>query len=85
MLMTCANPDCSVSFHEGGRFFRFRLGADSKQVPQNAHSVQHFWLCEACSGLYTLEYRKDNSVVLRTQMASIRSNAFMRVIRADGI
>lgn len=85
MLMICANPDCSAPFHEGGRFFRFRLGADSKQVPQNAHSVQHFWLCKACSPLYTLECRKDNSVVIRPQMVSARTNAFMRVIRADGL
>jgi hypothetical protein len=85
MLMSCANPECSVPFNEGGRFFRFRLHADSKQVPQNAHSVQHFWLCKRCSGLYTLESRRDNSVVIRPQLLAGRSNAFMRVIRADGL
>ena len=85
MLMICANPECSARFDEGGRFFRFRLLADSGQAPQNAHSVQHFWLCKTCSGLYTLECRKDNCVVLRPQLLAGRANAAMRVIRADGI
>lgn len=84
MLMTCANPDCSEPFNEGGRFFRFRLNADSRQVRMNAHAVQHFWLCRACAGLYTLECGKDNRVVIRRQPLTGRSNDFTRVIRADG-
>jgi len=85
MLMTCANPDCSMGFHEGGRFFRFRLGADSRQVRANEYSVQHFWLCKTCSGLYTLECGKDDHVVIRPRLLAGRSSDFMRVIRADGI
>lgn len=83
MLMTCANPDCSVPFSEGGRFFRFRLEVDSAQRPVNAHCVQHFWLCKTCSGLYTLECRKNNCVVIRPQLQASRTGAVMRVIRAD--
>jgi hypothetical protein len=55
------------------------------QAPQSAHSLQHFWLCNRCSGIYTLECRKDNCVVLRPQLLTGRANAAMRVIRADGL
>jgi hypothetical protein len=85
MLMICANPECSARFNEGGRFFRFRLHDDAVQAPQSAHSLQHFWLCNRCSGVYTLECRKDNCVVLRPQLLTGRANAAMRVIRADGL
>jgi hypothetical protein len=83
MLMTCANPDCSAPFDEGGRFFRFRIHPDSTVAAPNAHSVQHFWLCKACAGFYTLEYRKDNCVVIRPQLAASQAKAAARVIRAD--
>ena len=83
MLMSCANPDCCVPFQEGGRFFRFRLDADSRQIRANAHSVQHFWLCKTCSGFYTLECGKDERVVIRKRLLAGRTSDFLRVIRAD--
>ena len=85
MLMTCANPECSAPFNDEGRFFRFYLHGDSNQVLPNTHTVQHFWLCKTCSGVYTLEWRKDNCVVLRPQSLTGRANASTRVIRADGL
>jgi hypothetical protein len=83
MLMKCANPDCSVCFNEAGRLFRFRLYADPRKAPVNAHSVQHFWLCKGCSELYTLECHKDNRVVIRPRLLASQAKRLMRVITAD--
>lgn len=61
----CANPACATPFHwtGGGKFFRFRphpvsmLDADSRiDSPCGIHGVRHYWLCEPCSHVFTLEY-----------------------------
>jgi hypothetical protein len=30
--------------------------------------VQHFWLCNACSESYTLEYRGDGGAVIKLRL-----------------
>ena len=65
MFSRCANPECGVAFdyHEG-QLFRFHKNHAPGEPPPNTHSVQHFWLCGACSLRYTLEYREDQGVIL---------------------
>lgn len=52
----CANPECSGTFlFKEGRLCRFHRGVKDDKLPTDAHAVQHFWLCNACSESYTLE------------------------------
>ena len=71
----CANPSCAASFDwfAGGRLFRFPRGADG-QVPaayandpmaRDFHTTAHFWLCEKCSSVYTLQQEPGHGVVIR--------------------
>ena len=65
MLSLCANPDCRAPFDYGhGRFFRFRQNSMHLVSASNSHSVQHHWLCDACSKTYTLDYREAIGVLL---------------------
>jgi hypothetical protein len=69
----CANPSCAVSFEwlGGGKLFRFprqsnevheASGEDSAK--SDAHSIGHFWLCERCSNIYTLQYEPGRGVTI---------------------
>ena len=65
MFSACANPDCKKEFdYREGRLFRFHKAHPAGEVPPNAHSVQHFWLCEKCSEEYTLAYEGVRGVVI---------------------
>jgi hypothetical protein len=35
------------------------------------HGVRHFWLCERCSHVFTLEYSEENGVVLKLRCAEL--------------
>jgi hypothetical protein len=70
----CANPACSTAFRwlEGGKFFRFRPeSAASPSRGKGAPSllgipgVEHYWLCERCSHVYTLAFEENQGVVLK--------------------
>lgn len=60
MLSKCSNPGCSAHFRylHSGRLFRF--DARNYAVAGNGANweapkkVEFFWLCEACSGKFTL-------------------------------
>jgi hypothetical protein len=59
MISHCANPDCLAPFNgSGGRFFRFSAHCSPDGEALNSHGVQHFWLCQRCAGVYTLEHRE---------------------------
>lgn len=73
----CANPACPVVFHwlTGGKFFRFADGncqsCDNKRSAESTgnercggHCVKHFWLCERCSNVFTVVYRKPEGVIV---------------------
>jgi len=65
----CANPGCAASFHyKEGQLFRFHRSRKHGEAPPNTHSVQHFWLCNACSESYTLEYKGDGDVVIKLRL-----------------
>lgn len=66
MFYKCANPDCHILFdYRQGRFFRFHKEFPRAEKPLNTHSVQHFWLCGKCSGLYTLGIEAGRGIVMR--------------------
>lgn len=70
MVSHCANPACREPFRflHSGRIFRFDIHHDG--VGQDllwedyGMNVEHFWLCENCAQLYTLE-RSTGEVRLR--------------------
>ena len=70
MIAKCANPTCCIGFDHliGGRFFRFRLSeAEVLVIPgatQNTHQVIHYWLCPACSKMFSLSHVGTGKVVL---------------------
>jgi hypothetical protein len=70
----CANPSCASAFQwlKGGKLFRFRRDSpalpkvDGNQArPANSHNVEHFWLCERCSQIYTLGYEPGRGIIIR--------------------
>jgi hypothetical protein len=75
----CANPECLVSFYDyrQGRLFRFHQSRPIGSSPINGHSVTHFWLCSACSDIYTLECRECRAVLL-TRRDKMPIRAHMR-------
>jgi hypothetical protein len=83
MISKCANPACSAHFlylHRG-RVFRImraadcepalQPGADSdlKKYPQ----VEFFWLCERCSEVLTVRYKKESGVIVQPLRAALRA------------
>ena len=62
-----------TAFHwlAGGKFFRFRpeehLRRISRRQIHRPHimGVKHYWLCERCSGLFTLVYEQEQGIVLK--------------------
>ena len=70
----CANPVCPTAFHwtGGGKLFRFRrdpISTNGKNStadsPGGIHGVNHYWLCERCSRVFTLVYEEGNGVLLK--------------------
>jgi len=83
MFSRCANPDCGVSFdYRQGQLFRFHKAYAPHEPPPNTHSVQHFWLCGACSCQYTLEYREDRGVLMTRRLEKAWPEDWNRVIAA---
>jgi hypothetical protein len=70
----CANFVCEKSFDwlEGGKLFRFRRDPrQSESVDgslggfNHTKPIEHFWLCERCSHIYTLDYEPGRGVLIR--------------------
>jgi hypothetical protein len=71
----CANPSCAASFEwlAGGRLFRFQRDAKApapaaygnNHMASDFHATGHFWLCEKCSMVYTLQFEPGHGVVIR--------------------
>jgi len=70
----CANPACPTAFRwlAGGKFFRFRpesVACHSKDKGSPSllgiSGVEHFWLCDRCSHLFTLVFEEREGVVLK--------------------
>jgi hypothetical protein len=83
MISKCANPHCEISFdYWRGRFFRFRKNHPEGAEPTNAHFVQHFWLCERCFGIYTLERQCKVGVVIKLRLGQLSEFDMFRTISA---
>src|SRR4029077_4060940 len=70
----CANPACPTAFRwlAGGKFFRFRPESVACHMKDKVapsllwiSGVEHFWLCDRCSHLFTLVFEEDEGVVLK--------------------
>jgi hypothetical protein len=70
----CANPACPTAFRwlAGGKFFRFRPESVASQSTDKGaplllgiSGVEHFWLCDRCSHVFTLVLEENQSVVLK--------------------
>jgi hypothetical protein len=70
----CANPACPTAFRwlAGGKFFRFRpesvaSHSENKSAPSllGISGVEHFWLCDRCSHIFTLAFEENQGVVLK--------------------
>jgi hypothetical protein len=67
MLRKCSNPSCSVPFRslrEGKLFLAEPRPQDPddglrKKLPRR----EHFWLCQACSGHFTLRFDSDRGML----------------------
>jgi hypothetical protein len=63
VFRNCANPECSAPFvFRKGRLFRFKQVLPQTATP-NTHGVRHYWLCDRCAELYTLEYHADKATL----------------------
>jgi hypothetical protein len=69
----CANPSCAAAFEwmAGGKLFRFPRESrdfaplDGRPASASAsHPIGHFWLCERCSNVYTLQYKPGRGVMI---------------------
>jgi len=76
----CSNPSCSQSFDwlGGGKLFRFYREPEKDMPPAareantgGSHRVEHFWLCETCSQIFTLEYKQGQGVSIRLLWAQL--------------
>jgi hypothetical protein len=70
----CANPACPSEFGwlKGGKLFRFHdepvaspIEHGSQSRPDTSHHVEHFWLCERCSHIFTLGYEPGRGVLIQ--------------------
>src|ERR1700694_441646 len=70
----CANPACPTAFRwlAGGKFFRFRPESAASHSKDNGApsspafpGVEHFWLCEHCSHVFTLAFEENQGVMLK--------------------
>jgi hypothetical protein len=69
----CANPSCAAAFGwmTGGKLFRFHreskgihLTTRNETNENHTHSIDHFWLCERCSIIYTLKHEPGRGVTI---------------------
>ena len=53
-------------FRQALRFVQNKTNAASHgEKSCGGHCVKHFWLCERCSDVFTLAYRKPEGVILK--------------------
>ena len=82
----CANPSCAASFEwlGGGRLFRFPRDASEALASatdgpiSKSHATGHFWLCEKCSNVYTLQFEPGRGVVIRPLWPALPLNKLER-------
>ena len=80
MVSKCANPTCSSLFHyfgEGTVFEIRPLETSQQHSPEVAgrsrKSIEHFWLCSACSSTLTLAVDPGRNVQVVPRWKTTRS------------
>ena len=69
MLQKCANPTCTVPFRSlrEGKLFVAETCIDGDETPGNGRRPprrrEHFWLCQACSCHFTLQFDRDQGML----------------------
>jgi len=77
MLRKCANPACTVPFRslrEGKLFVAEATPAEQDGRQGHRQKLQrheHFWLCQACSGHFTLRFDPDLGMLTVPLMSSL--------------
>jgi len=89
----CANPTCTAAFawFSGGKLFRFHRHSEQKQSPGSksvpSHHVEHFWLCERCALVYTLDYDPERGVSIRMlwpELPAAEKQNAPAIVQSDG-
>ncbi len=83
MLSKCLNSHCSATFQYfgQGRLFqvdfadvgrrRARAGKETvSSIRSTAFPIEHFWLCEDCAAIMTIELSDGNEVCLVSNVAN---------------
>ena len=61
----CTNPNCGKPFdYRHGRCFRFHENSGGDPA---ISAIRHFWLCDACSREYTVQYADATAVLVRLE------------------
>jgi hypothetical protein len=72
MLYKCANEACSAPFRRlrEGKLFQVETEYFSQSKPAETHRrtrpwrrVEHYWLCDTCSGFITLTFDRERGVI----------------------
>jgi hypothetical protein len=83
MISKCANPACPAHFlylHEG-RVFRILRDADPAreahtgvdQAAKRHARVEFYWLCDRCSQIMTIRYRKGSGIIVEQSRTALRA------------
>jgi hypothetical protein len=90
----CANPACPTLFdwQLHGKFYRFYRDRSHvneyclcSQSASCSCGVEHFWLCEACSLVFTLAYKQEHGIVVRPRGFERRAAEQEELTAAQGL
>ena|SRR5713226_1539953 len=85
MVEKCANPECSRPFDcDQGRLYCWPMQPVDGSPPANSHGVEHHWLCESCSKIYTFETRAGFGAVIMPRSTVSSEGQFWPEIRVSG-
>lgn len=70
MLHKCANPECPNPFRKINQGKLFHISTEflsdkaTTEARQPQLSVEHYWLCEACTGILTLVADREKGLLV---------------------
>jgi len=79
MFIKCCNPECQAPFdHRHGRLVRFSTSPAEGKPSTNQPSIQHFWLCGKCAGIFIFEFESGLSVRIKPRDEESSEELFSR-------